>query len=57
MNKAYEEYKKEHPEELTGLESLKRRSAAIERERKRRRSDKLKRIEECRRILNEKHSE
>lgn len=57
MNKAYEEYKLEHPEELVALESLKRKSANIERQRKLRRSEKLRRIEECRRILNEEHSE
>lgn len=52
MNQAYEEYKKEHPEELKALNAIKKNSFRIELMRKSMRSEKLKKIEECRRRLN-----
>ena len=48
---AYEEYKKEHPEEMVQLNSLKRTSRTIEKNLEGRRKAKLKKIEECRRWL------
>lgn len=50
--KAYEEYKKEHPEELVRLNALKDKSASIEARNQKAREEKIRRIEECRRILN-----
>ena len=47
----YEEYKKECPEELRGIEILKARSDAIEVKRHKRRMEKLALIEECKRRL------
>lgn len=45
------EYQKEHPEECVELNRLKEVSLQIELARKARATEKLKRIEECRRIL------
>ena len=51
MNEVYEQYKEQHPEELLDLNRLKAYSGHVEEQRLRRRAKKLKRIEECRRIL------
>ena len=48
---AYQEYCKEHPEELRGIRILKARSDKIEVERHKRRMEKLAYIEQCRRAL------
>ena len=48
---AYKEYTLEHPEELVGLNKLKKNSESIEIQLRKAREEKLKRIEECRRIL------
>ncbi len=45
------EYQKEHPEECVELNRLKAVSLEITLSRKQRVAEKLKRIEECRRIL------
>lgn len=45
------------PEEYKAVEGLLLRSKHFEAERKKRTVDKLRRIEECRRALNEEHSE
>lgn len=45
------EYQKEHPEECVELNRIKAHSQAIAETRKRMASEKLKKIEECRRIL------
>lgn len=47
----YEEYKKEHPEELVRLNSVKQYSQSIEEQRKRMAQDKLRKVAECRRYL------
>lgn len=49
---AYQEYCKEHPEELVALNTLKARSTLIEIQRHRRRMEKLEYIEQCRRVLD-----
>lgn len=48
---AYQEYCREHPEELAGINALKRRTAIIEEERRSRAAEKLALIEQCRRKL------
>lgn len=45
------EYQEEHPEECVELNRIKAHSQAVAESRKRMASEKLKRIEECRRIL------
>lgn len=53
----YDEYKQEHPEELVNVERLFERSGHYDNVRKARQKRKLKKIEECRRILyGEEHS-
>ena len=47
----YEQYKKECPEELRGIEILKARSVAIELKRHKARTDKLALIEQCKKEL------
>lgn len=47
----YEEYKKEHPEELVRLNGLKEQSAAIEQQKWAMARNKLRKVEECRRKL------
>lgn len=47
----YQEYVKEHPEEMTKINALKRNSERIDAGMKERRKAKLKKIEECRRWL------
>ena len=51
MNEVYEQYKEEHPEELQELNRLLRFSESEERRLAGRRKEKLKKIEECRRVL------
>ena len=48
---AYEEYVKEHPEEMVRINALKQNSERIDAAIKARRKEKLKKIEECRRWL------
>lgn len=57
MNDAYKEYVNEHPEELTNLNRIKNRSDSIHKMLRSRKQERLKKIEECRRILNGEHSE
>lgn len=49
--KIYEEYVKEHPEEMVRINALKKTSKRIETDLKDRRKEKLRKIEECRRWL------
>lgn len=49
--KIYEEYKKEHPEEMVRLNALMRTSKHIQKNLDDRRQAKIRKIEECRRIL------
>ena len=54
----YEEYKAEHPEEMVNINRLYQTSRNIEKSLENRRSAKLKKIEECRRLLyGTKHPE
>lgn len=48
---AYQEYCREHPDELKALNTIKARSTLIEIQRHRRRQEKLEYIEQCRREL------
>lgn len=51
MNEIYEQYKLEHPEELREVNRLKAYSGHVEAQRGKLRKKKLKKVEECRRIL------
>lgn len=51
MNEAYYEYASEHPEELICIEQMKRFSREVDKGFKRRKKEKLKKLEECRRLL------
>lgn len=51
MNEVYEQYKLEHPEELREVNRLKAYSGHVEAQRGKLRKKKLKKVEECRRIL------
>ena len=57
MNEVYEQYKQEHPEELVEVNRIKAFSGHFEAQRERLRKKKLKRVEECRRVLYGDHSE
>lgn len=52
----YREHFKEHPEEYLGIAKLKAASRQYEADREKRKKEKLKRIEECRRALNEERT-
>lgn len=54
-NDLWEEYFENHPDEYEGIKELKSRSNKIEIEREKKRKEKLKRIEICRRLLNGEH--
>lgn len=54
--KLYQEHFKEHPEEYAEIQAIRDRTARIEAIFESRRKEKLKQIEECRRLLNAKHS-
>ena len=56
MNDLLREHFEEHPEEYQEIQNYLARSKMIEDELAFRRKEKLNRIEECRRLLNEKHS-
>ncbi len=51
MRQVYEDYRKEHPEELKEIDRLKSYTKAVDSLLRKRQKHKLKRIEECRRIL------
>ena len=51
MRQVYEDYRKEHPEELKEIDRLKSYTKAVDSLLRKRQKQKLKRIEECRRIL------
>lgn len=54
----YEQYKKECPEELRGIEILKARSDAIEVKRHKARTEKLALIEQCKeKLYGREHSQ
>lgn len=57
MHSVYEDYVRENPDELLGLHEIFVRSVRINAQRKARQAEKLKRIEECRRVLYGEHSE
>lgn len=58
MYEVYEEYKRENPDEMRGINELFIRSIRIDAQRRIRQEEKLKVVEECRRRLNgEKHPE
>ena len=48
----YREHFEEHPEEYEGINAIKLQTKLYEIEREKRRKEKLKKIEECRRILD-----
>lgn len=48
----YKEYFEEHPDEYASINAIKLQTKLYEIEREKRREEKLKRIEECRRILD-----
>ena len=52
MREAYKEYVKEHPEELAGINRLKKHSRAIDRERKTRKKEALKMVRKWKERLN-----
>lgn len=49
----WKQHFKENPDEYSGIQYLKEQSDSIDRERTERQREKLKRIEECRRLLDE----
>lgn len=53
----YEEHFAEHPEEYEGINAIKLQTKLYEIERRKRREEKLKKIEEARRLLYGGHSE
>ena len=57
MNEIYEEYKQEHPEELVDINRLKAYSQAVETRLEARRKEKIERIEECRKKLEQLQTE
>ena len=48
----YHEYFEEHPEEYEGINAIRLQTKLYEIERQKRKEERLKRIEECRRILD-----
>ena len=52
MRETYKEYVKEHPEELVGINRLKKHSRAIDRERKARKKEALKMVQKWKERLN-----
>ena len=57
MNEAYKEYMNEHPEELEGINQLKRNSRAFERARRAKKKEMLREVHKWKEILGCQSSE